>query len=142
MEAIFYKTSDVSNKLSKTLTDEKKYNAVLKESMYLSTIHIVLNEQIENFNFNYCYIPKLKRYYFVEKINIMRNNLIEVDLIEDVLMTYKDNILESKCEVIECENNYDNENVTYTGKEVFTENIFNGNNPFLENSSIIMIASN
>lgn len=142
MEAIFYKTSDVSNKLSKTLTDEKKYNVVLKDSMYLSTIHIVLNEQIENFNFNYCYIPKLKRYYFVEKININRSNLIEINLIEDVLMTYKNNILESKCEIIECENNYDDENVTYTGKETFTENIFNGNNPFLKNSSIIMIASN
>lgn len=142
MEVFFYKTSDVSNKLEKTLADEKIFNAVLKESMYLSTIHIILNGQIDSFGYNYCYAPKLKRYYFVEKINIMRNNLIEIDLIEDVLMTYKDKILESKCEIVECENNYDNENVTYTGKEVFTENIFNGNNPFLEHSSIIMIASN
>ena len=76
MEAIFYKTSDVSNKLEKTLTDEKIFNAVLKESMYLSTIHIILNVQIDSFGYNYCYVPKLKRYYFVEKINIMRNNLI------------------------------------------------------------------
>lgn len=43
--------------------------------------------------FNYCYIPEFKRYYFIENITSIRNNIWEIEMKVDVLMSYKDIIL-------------------------------------------------
>lgn len=42
---------------------------------------------------NYVYIEELNRYYFVTNINIIRNKLFSLDLELDVLMSYKDSIM-------------------------------------------------
>ena len=44
-------------------------------------------------DFNYCYIANFGRYYYVENIVSMRQNLWRVRLRCDVLMTYKMQIL-------------------------------------------------
>ena len=44
-------------------------------------------------DFNYCYIANFGRYYYVENIVSMRQNLWRVRLRCDVLMTYKTQIL-------------------------------------------------
>lgn len=141
MQIFFYNTVDAENKVDKSLTDETIKNAVLKDSMYLSTLHLILNTDVASFNFNYCYVPKLKRYYFISKITIQRNDLIEIELIEDCLMSYKAIILKSICEVIECENNFDTSNVSYQGKNIPITTVINGENPFTDKNSIILIAS-
>lgn len=40
-------------------------------------------------DFNYVYIPDLNRYYFVENYIYLTNNLVEINLRIDVLMTYR-----------------------------------------------------
>ena len=47
-------------------------------------------------NFNYCYIDKFKRYYYVTEPVSVRQNLWEMTMQVDALMTYKDSLL--KCE--------------------------------------------
>ena len=44
-------------------------------------------------DFNYCYIPELRRYYYVSNIAIANSKLYAVSLSVDVLMSYKDEIL-------------------------------------------------
>ena len=47
-------------------------------------------------NFNYIYIPILKRYYYVTEIRSIRYSLWEINCEVDVLMTYKNAILMQK----------------------------------------------
>lgn len=42
---------------------------------------------------NYCYIPDLNRYYYIDKIDIMNGGLYKLYLEIDVLMSYKDEII-------------------------------------------------
>lgn len=44
-------------------------------------------------NFNYVYIAEFGRYYFVNEVTSIRQNLWQVDLEVDVLMTYKSALL-------------------------------------------------
>ena len=56
---------------------------------------------------NYTYIEELHRYYYVKEIKSVNNRMWRIDLLTDVLMTYKDKILDSYCVVERQENEYD-----------------------------------
>lgn len=55
------------------------------------TIALNLGRQYNrtSIDFNYVYIPDLSRYYFVENYTYLTNNLVELNLRIDVLMTYR-----------------------------------------------------
>lgn len=61
----------------------------------------VMNPQIiieyGTINFNYIYIPILNRYYYVNEIISVRNNLWKIRLNCDVLMSFKSEILNLEC---------------------------------------------
>lgn len=42
---------------------------------------------------NYCYIPDLNRYYYIDKIELMNGGYYKLYLEIDVLMSYKDEII-------------------------------------------------
>lgn len=42
---------------------------------------------------NYCYIDEFKRYYYINDVRILKGGLYELHLNVDVLMTYKDTII-------------------------------------------------
>lgn len=42
---------------------------------------------------NYCYIPDLKRYYYIDRIELMKGGYYKLYLEIDVLMSYKDEII-------------------------------------------------
>ncbi len=46
---------------------------------------------------NYAYIPEFKRYYFIEDITIVRDNLFTVKMRVDVLYTYRNEIQNLTC---------------------------------------------
>ena len=56
---------------------------------------------------NYAYIEELHRYYYVKEIKSVNNRMWRIDLLTDVLMTYKDKILDSYCVIERQENEYD-----------------------------------
>lgn len=59
------------------------------------------------YRFNYVYISEFERYYYVQDINIVRNGLMMVSLIVDVLMSFRDNILSLDAYVDRNEYDYD-----------------------------------
>lgn len=61
------------------------------------------------FDYNYCYIETFKRYYFVVGIISVKEGLWEINLTCDVLMTYKDQILQQTAFIDRQENIYDEE---------------------------------
>lgn len=44
---------------------------------------------------NYCFIEKFNRYYFIDSIDIIQNNIYQINCSVDVLKTYADEINES-----------------------------------------------
>lgn len=93
MDITFYKMTDNENKINKNLENGFNATCSLKSECDLLNFSILLSQiKIDNFNYNYCYIPILKRYYFVTSLNVYRNGIIEVSLSIDVLMTYKDKL--------------------------------------------------
>lgn len=43
---------------------------------------------------NYCFIPQFKRYYYINNIHMTSGGLAEIECSVDVLMSFKDKILE------------------------------------------------
>ncbi len=79
-------------------------SGVLRESCSITspiiTIDWTNNSQISAIpNFNYVYIPAFNRYYFVTDITCVRNNLWNISLKVDVLMSFKTEILSQTCVV-------------------------------------------
>lgn len=95
MQIILYRYNTYKNKVDKTLFLKlvETLEGTLKEdvSIITPTIRYEYDSFIE---FNYVYIPDFKRYYFVDDVRVLSNKIYEADLSVDVLMTYKDNILE------------------------------------------------
>lgn len=89
-DVIFYNYTGLPNKLDKELTDGTTFscNFNIAYNEINPKIKIVLPEC----NYNYCYISATNKYYFIDNIEIRRNNFFELSLTEDVLMTYKDYI--------------------------------------------------
>lgn len=98
MALILYEVTDSDNVVNKTLNDGMSIEIKLKrdiDQIYPSLI-IRENESLPLTAFNYCYIEELKRYYFINSIKQLRAGLFELSLSVDVLMTYKDSILNSE----------------------------------------------
>lgn len=90
MKIIFYNTTSEKNRIEKVLTDEKIIEGNFKNSV--SVLYPVITLNTENFNYNYCYIQQLNRYYFIDAIEITRTNLYTINLKIDVLQSYKNDI--------------------------------------------------
>ena len=88
-----YNYNGEPNRVNKTLQENEEYTGVLN-----STVNVL--EPIIRFRtrsvvtFNYVYIESLHRYYFVSEIR-QDGDVCTVYLRNDVLMTYKDKILDS-----------------------------------------------
>lgn len=94
MQIKLYNTTDDNIKVNKTLSDEVVYNIKLKAETSIIEPTIIL--QTENYiTSNYAYIEHFNRYYYIENIVIFPNNIYNISLRCDVLMSYKDDILNS-----------------------------------------------
>lgn len=89
-----YKNSAEPNKVDKTseLSTVGTISGVLRQECSLVNPEIIIQYDKPP-DFNYCYIANFGRYYYVENIVSMRQNLWRVRLRCDVLMTYKTQIL-------------------------------------------------
>lgn len=90
MKIITYNTSDDSINVFKLLFDANEIDITLKNSVELLDPTIVLSGSIPTFN--YCYIPEFKRYYYKGEVRKVNNNLYEIQLHVDPLMSFADNI--------------------------------------------------
>lgn len=89
-----YKNSAEPNKVDKTaeLSTVGTISGVLRQECSLINPEIIIQYDKPP-DFNYCYIANFGRYYYVENIVSMRQNLWRMRLRCDVLMTYKTQIL-------------------------------------------------
>lgn len=87
-----YKTTSEKNRLNKSLTDELVLTGYLREQCSVTKPVIKIEQTTNLALYNYVYIEDFNRYYYITDIKTIRNNLWELSLDVDVLMTYKNSI--------------------------------------------------
>ena len=90
MEIHLYTISDDKTKIDKTLGTAKTYsNCTIKEQVSVQdpVIRIQTNDNLSGIN--YAYIERYGRYYFVNKVETTPNNMWQLTLHSDVLMSRK-----------------------------------------------------
>lgn len=134
MNIDLYKNTSEENAIEKIIVDKKTIEGTLKTTIDITNFSVIFNFFDDWNNYNYVYVEKLKRYYFVDSKRIINNSLVEYDLIEDVLMSFKDlirnqNILltESETAFVGSQNNYTAENKLTVANSYEMEDLFNTN---------------
>lgn len=132
MKIDLYKNTSEENAIEKIIVDKKTIEGTLKTTIDITDFSVIFNFFEDWNNYNYVYIEKLKRYYFVESKRIVNNSLVEYDLIEDVLMSFKDLIRQQNILLTESEtafngskNNYMAENKLTVANSYEMEDLFN-----------------
>ena len=138
MELELYKNDSSYNTINKELTLLTSLTIHLKQHTNLLHTQIIIHnsEQLKNLN----YAKMLNRYYFVQVQTLDNNKFLLLTLDEDVLETYKKDILASSQDVIEksTAGNVKQTNVSpETVSKTFNSDIKLENG----NSSIIMVTS-
>ena len=92
MEIILYSNQSEKNKLDKLLITPNTLTGTLKQECSISS-PVIMIENENPVNYNYAYIPEFNRYYYISDMVSVRNNLWRIYLTVDVLMSFKDYIM-------------------------------------------------
>lgn len=143
MEITLYNYSGNHLVVNKTLSDGKNIIGNLK-GMTVSNDGISLRIMCGADNildYNYMYIFELKRYYFIDSIELNVMGVLTVNAHIDYLKSFENEILGSTCEVAVCESNYNDDYVEYEPNTKESITVFDGDNPFVSEQSIILVAN-
>ena len=95
-----YVNKSSNNTVTKELSNETELNIVLKDDTVIENPVIILRKTEESgialHDFNYCYIPKFDRYYYIESRESMNATTWRLQCRVDVLMSFKTEIKKLK----------------------------------------------
>ena len=119
MELQLFQNKSSENTINKDLTLITTKNINLKQSTNLYETFLVFKNDNSTDYSKINYAKMLNKYYFVSHETIQNNSLIRLHLKEDVLETYKDDILKSPADIVEKSTPNNLRNIK-TSKEVET----------------------
>lgn len=91
---LYYNSSD-NRCISKKLQNEFLISGTLREETSIIN-PIITIKNLTPIRYNYVYIPEFKRYYYINNIESVRNNIWKLYLQVDPLMSFKGDILALK----------------------------------------------
>lgn len=94
MKVEFYHTADNANTINKTLQPITTIDIIFRQAVNEASPFIIMNRDNLTGS-NYVHIPTFNRYYFISSVENYTANLVRINLVTDLLMTYKDEILNS-----------------------------------------------
>lgn len=144
MNIKIYHNYSANNKLNKTISLLIEKNVKLKNETNITKPTIILKGDISN-NMNYVYIPKFNRYYYIVDKKSINNEMYEIFLEVDVLMSFKEIILNLHCIIDKQQdltniNKYYNDGSFIVSSKEFVKTI-NFPNGFNENGEFILITA-
>lgn len=139
-----YNYSGNRNTVNKTFDYSVEFNgAILEETNILyPVLNIRMGDSIRSSDFNYCEIPKLNRYYFIDSITLLSRNKARLKLSIDVLKSYENKILEASATVKQADepDKYSsNREMIYNRKPNFEKIEFPNKNLFNDTGTMIMV---
>lgn len=93
LTATLYISASPVEKIGKALTAGGSYSVTLKDTTSVLNPVLILKTSDPVYNYNYLYIQEFGRYYFINDIRSVNNNVWEISAHVDVLETYKTAIL-------------------------------------------------
>lgn len=133
MKLTFYNNKDTTNTINKDLTEISTIDINFKQSQNMYTPSLVLTKTNVPPLANY--VKLAEKFYFINSTNYHTEYLI-INLIEDVLETYKDDILKSETDVTS-KSKIDYNSTVSTSTKVTTD-IFKSNITLPDAQSIIV----
>lgn len=103
---VLMNNQDELNKINKSPTSVMTLTGTLREETDIVNPQINIEYSGTLTNVNYMQIPEFNRYYFITKIESIRTGLWRIYAHCDVLKTYSEGILATKCVVARNENAY------------------------------------
>lgn len=101
METItFYNYDGHPNTINKVLADPHEFSGSLRQTFDVLRPQLSISAPHRP-TYNYCYIPSLGRYYFVNEITYVGNKKYDLSLQVDVLKTYESEIMNATATVTE-----------------------------------------
>lgn len=107
MDIILYYNSSDNKAINKEIVEGTTISGTLRNDTSIIS-PIIVFENAEVFKYNYAYIPSFERYYYITDIKSLRNNLWEVYMKVDVLMSHKQAILSNESIISHSESNANN----------------------------------
>lgn len=92
MTITLYNNSSEKNKIGKSLSVVDTLTGTIKDPSSIIRPEITI-ERTSPTGFNYCYIDEFGRYYFVNDVVVIHNNIMRLRLSVDVLESFKNEIL-------------------------------------------------
>lgn len=106
MNIIFYDNLSKKNVVNKTLSEKKLTLSIfIKKDSFNPLMPILYLSNVDKNSIgNYCFIEEINRFYFINNVEIIKNNLIKLELETDYLYTFKNEILKGSGIVKESKN--------------------------------------
>lgn len=100
MEITLYMTTSDRRALTKTLTNSNIVTGLVRQDSKLGwkNINLLISGDFSTFSWNYISLTAggRTRYYFIQNMTVQRNGITEITAEEDVLFTFKTEILQAK----------------------------------------------
>lgn len=130
----FFVNESENNAINKKLTKIGSLSGTAREELEFTKNPTLLIQNVNDFNLlnsNYVFIEEFNRYYFVTNFKFVRNDLIELTVRIDVLMSFKNEILNLNVIAERSENLFssyfvDNQKMAYNFPMVLTKKFSNG----------------
>ena len=148
MNITLYKTKSANNVISKKLVSEKNLgnSCILADNTSVTSPTVIIGgiTSLDSISdYNYAYIPQCHRYYYINDIIALSGGRVKLILSVDVLMTYKQDILNSTQLVIRQKNKgkmyLANADWTIDGRTYLRSQYFNENHFSPQNDSFVLI---
>ena len=107
VSCVTYLQNSENDKLDKSLTAVGLMAGVFNHAIGLKSIDIDIKGYA--MDYNYVYIPRVKRYYYVDSVELISADISRLHLKEDVLMSHKDLIRSQTAYIERQENVYDDD---------------------------------
>lgn len=141
-----YNNESPVEKIGKNLTNSHTISDVLlkRDTSILRPV-LVVNSVQDIYTYNYMYISEFSRYYFIDDIRSVHDNIWEISAHVDVLETYKADILSNTAVLRRQEKKFnlyldDPEFKTYNNERVQTKR-FNGASGWTKNLHYVLVTN-
>ena len=98
MDVVFYYNQSDDRQINKILDPGETFVGTLRDAVNIMN-PVIRFEKADVLRYNYAYIPEFQRYYAITNVVAYREGLFDVSMDVDVLMSFRNHILQLPCVV-------------------------------------------